>query len=595
MMRVSKPMSTEQTCFSCHKKKAKCDIAKKTPCTECAKAESKCIRYTKPWRLYNRKQKVYSGSSTDAKTKEKSKDWSKDQGDAKRTKKDPPAGLSLAKDLDAIRNLDRVQDLRVKGRFLGRHVSFDEAMLTPSLTEEHCHLSGAELQLLREQGTFTLPSNAVQHELIATFLEYGHAWAPVIDPAWLTGSSPSFLLLQAIFYGETADFYRRAKLLFMLGSERDPLICVASALLLHFYNPVSSDPLVTDTSGFWLHTAESIAFKAGLHKEPPANYNHRGLQRRLWWTIVVRDCITAVETGRPRTINLTHSDVAPPTLDDFPEQDAHARVFPVYLSICLRLGDTVERSIRGGVTTEYQRSLEDSLFRWVKQDFPGITGAFPGCSFEARQVLVAYLANLIILDRSPALDGTRSARSVVAASFMVGLFREFMQCDETCRLGAAFTFYALTAGLVLIPARRVKSLADVIVEEVIILTASLHILSKQWSSASDSIRTLDKLGKEKGPNRTSTYDTSRVNEEIRPFFAGLDTKWCRLWGPVVDNEYDQTVSSLHGTQRSLLEPYNNAQAQAWDVPPLPVSYPSLLSKSGGGDFGASWLVERTAS
>ncbi|KAL4948569.1 hypothetical protein BDW69DRAFT_189161 [Aspergillus filifer] len=623
MLHVTKSKTVENTCFSCHKKKTKCDLAKKTPCSNCAKSESKCIPY-------NRKQKDYSDSSTDTKVKDKSKDGSKDkakdkpkekskekfkdkektkdQGDSKKAKKkDPPPGLSLSKDLDAIRKIDPLRELLGKERFLGRHVSFDEAMLTPSLSRENMSLPPADFQILREQGAFALPSNIIQHELISTFLEYGHVWAPVIDPAWLAGSSPSFLLLHCIFvaasrmstyvqeWGPIEDFYRRAKLLFMFGFERDPLINIACAILLHFYNPIGSDTLATDTSAFWLHTAESIALKSGLHKEPPAKHNHRGLRRRLWWTIVLRDCITAAETGRPRTINLNDSDVLPPTIDDFPEQDFHARIFPVYLSICLRLGETVERSLRKELTPEYQRSSEDWLFRWVKQDVPGIAGQFPGYCFEARQVLVAYLANLIILDRSDTLDREVSPRSLLAASFMAGIFREFFQTNDVCRLGSSFGFYALTAGLVLTPATRVEALRGTVTEQLIIVKATIHTLSKQWVSASECQRTLDKLGKDVSRKRLKLRDTSRVTEEILPFFAGLDTSWCRLWGPVVDNEFDQTVSSLKLTtaNRSLLEPYNNAQIRQWDEPPLPVSYPSLSFKSGG-EAGSSWVVGHAA-
>lgn len=130
-------------------------------------------------------------------------------------------------------------------------------------------------------------------------MEFGQVWTPIIDPAWLTGTTPSFLLLQSIFvaasrmttqpneYGLSSDFYRRAKLLFFFGVERDPLISVTSAILLHWYNPVGPETVSTDTGGFWLRAAESIAFQIGLHKEPSVKDRQRGLRRRLWWTLVV--------------------------------------------------------------------------------------------------------------------------------------------------------------------------------------------------------------------------------------------------------------------------------------------------------------------
>lgn len=478
-------------------------------------------------------------------------------------------------------------------------------METPTLAKE-CSLPTVDLQLLREQGAFTLPSNSIQHQLITTFMQYGHVWTPVIDSAWLTGTKPSFLLLQAIFvaasrmttrpeeHGSISDFYRRAKLLFFLGIERDPLICVASAILLHLYNPGPDD--LTDTSSFWLRTAESIAFEIGLHKEPDVKDRQRGLRRRLWWTIVVcpffrhsrindqlRDCITSASDGRPRTLNLIDGSVSSPSLDDFSDHDIDARIFPVHLSIALRLGETAERFIRR--QTVDKNDLENSLFRWIKQDFPGIN-PFPNCSMEARQVLVTYLANLIILDSSTA--GEISARSLLASSYIVGLFREFLEAGEVCRLGSTFSFYALTAGLVLVPAGRIEGLQDLVNEEIIILKSCLHILSKQWGAASDTLRTLQRLGKQNPRKLILT----QMTKEALSFFEGLDPKWCRLWGPLVENEPAQAASSLVHSQGSIMVPYSTAQANAWDSDPLPIEYPGLMEGGRRGSHGGGWLLNR---
>ncbi|KAL4913607.1 hypothetical protein BDW62DRAFT_159548 [Aspergillus aurantiobrunneus] len=596
----STPM--QNACIGCHEKKAKCNIAKKSPCSNCTKSGSNCVKQTNSLSLPEKPgSKDRNGSNKhNANKTDSNRNPSNDSNKTHRLAKGP----SLAKELDAIQKLDPIQTHGGRDRLLGRRVSFDEAMVTPMLSKENPLLVTADVQLLREQGAFILPSNAVQHELISTFMNYGHVWAPIIDPAWLAGTKPSFLLLQAIFvaasrmttqpgeYGLSADFHRRAKLLFFFGVERDPLISITSAILLHWYNPVGPDTISTDTSSFWLCTAESIAFQIGLHQEPPAKDRQRGLRRRLWWTLVLLDCLVSARAGRPRTINLRDSDVLPPSLDDFAEQDSHARIFPVYVSICQRLGDIVERCLRRELTPDHQRALENSLFRWVRQDFAAVTGPFPGFSMQARQVLVAYLAALIILDRTPASDGAVSARSLLAASFIAGLFREFVERDEICRLGTAFTFYALSAGLMLMPASRVERLRDWANEDTIIVKASLHILAKQWGSASGALRALQKVGKEGTRRRSRIHDAAPVNDEIRAFFDGLDTRWCRLWGPIVENDLVQTVSSLQGSQRSLLEPYVNAQARAWDVPPLPVEYPGLAG-DGDVDLGGSWLLEST--
>ncbi|KAL3472039.1 hypothetical protein BJX99DRAFT_262648 [Aspergillus californicus] len=596
----AKPTTPVQPiCITCSKKKVKCDLGKQNPCSNCAKAKAKCVPYDRKRKREELKTKSPAVKKEKKGEKEKSAEKD-DSGQTPAKARRPPRIDTLAAELDAIQSQE-VPDATVK-----RHLSYDEAMFTPTLPNANSQLPLEDMRLLREEGAFTFPSNEIQEELIATFMEYGHVWMPIIDPAWFSGTDTSYLLLQAMFlaasrmtsqpneYGDTVEFYRRAKLLFFFGIERNPLISIASALLLHWYNPVGPETPPTDTSVFWLRTAESIAFQIGLHKEPSAKDRGRGFKRRLWWAIVLRDSLISAGAGQPRTLNPKDTAVVPPVLDDFPEVDAHARVFPVYVTISQMLGDTVERCLRDELTPECQRGLESLLFRWVKQDFPCVTGPFPGFSFEARQVLVTYLATLVILDRSSALGGSPSARSLLASSFIAGLYREFLERDEVCRLGSAFTFYALCAGTILVSAAQVKELWGVLNEETIMLKATLQVLSRQWGSGSAAASLLQKLGDDSGKQSKMT-EIPRLNEEARPFFEGLDTRWCRLWGPIVDYIHEQPDLSLHSrpSKRGVLEEY--AALRPNGPPPLPITYPAGKSKDVNSDGGGLWLLSRTPS
>lgn len=192
-----------------------------------------------------------------------------------------------------------VETYRGRDRYLGRHVSFDEAIASEAGSESVAGVktSLADVELLTHQGAFQLPVKSVQDEYVAAYMQYCNIWTPIVDPEWLNGSSVSYLLLQSIFLaasrvtkqppGKSADFYRKAKLLFFFGNERDPLVSIASAVLLHWFNPVGPETISTDTSGFWLRTAEAIAFQIGLHNEPRPDSRHAKLRRRLWWTLVV--------------------------------------------------------------------------------------------------------------------------------------------------------------------------------------------------------------------------------------------------------------------------------------------------------------------
>lgn len=160
--------------------------------------------------------------------------------------------------------------------------------------------STADIDMLNQQKTFEMPPIAVRNSLINSFVHYCEPWTPITDPTWLDDrESSSPLLQQAIFlagsrvsstshaYASSAEFYRRAKLLFFFGSEANPVISVVAATLLQWYNPVGPENISTDTSGFWIRTAGAIAFQIGLHKEPRPETKNRMLRRRLWWSLVV--------------------------------------------------------------------------------------------------------------------------------------------------------------------------------------------------------------------------------------------------------------------------------------------------------------------
>jgi hypothetical protein len=305
--------------------------------------------------------------------------------------------------------------------------------------------------------------------------------------------------------------------------------------------------------------------------------------------------------------------VQPPSLDDFPSQDLAARTFPVYVSIAQLLGNIVQRCLRRDLWPEHQRTLETSLFRWAKQDFQTISGPSLSTSLETRQVLVVYFANLIMLDRSGSVEGPLAARSLLCASFVVGIYRDFLEKDELCRLGPAFTFYALCAGLVLIPAYKIEPLWETANEDTVILKASLQILSKQWGSAIGALRALQKLSDDAlhshshshiPPTGTETLAIPRLNDETRPFFEGFNRRWCRLWGPIVDRTHEGGVSDLNGSLRSILD--NCAASRPWGDVPHPAGVPEAepfdadalgLGMGGGAwegvgfDWGGSWLLD----
>lgn len=124
---------------------------------------------------------------------------------------------------------------------------------------------------------------------------------PVLDKAKFDGiqSNESPLLLQAVLmagsrltsvpitYASSQEFYARAKTLFWLGAERDPVTALMAACILQWWMPHGPEYFSLDTAYSWVRLSITIAFQIGLHQDgktrvPPS------LQRRIWWSLVVR-------------------------------------------------------------------------------------------------------------------------------------------------------------------------------------------------------------------------------------------------------------------------------------------------------------------
>ncbi|KAH1548651.1 hypothetical protein KXX57_001531 [Aspergillus fumigatus] len=553
-----------RACIICHKRKVKCDLEKQQPCSNCVKAKAECLPFT-------RKRKRITNSLSPSR-------------EDPRTAYRPAAALSAEKSYSG------------RSEYLSGSVPFDETLVQSGHdaldTDNH-----EDMQLFQHQRVFDLPPKPVQRHLIDCFMRYCAPWTPIIDPQWLTAETPSPLLLQAVLLAgsrvsapsadvSSKDFYRKAKLLYFFGSGNNSLISIVSACLLHWYNPVGPEKVSTDTSGFWIRTAGAMAFQIGLHKEPAAHAKDRGLRRRLWWALVVRDNIISAGTGRPRTINLRDSDVLPPRVDDFDIQNDKAQLFVAYTTICLLLGDTVEGCLRQTLSLDRRSQLENALYRWINQALPSLRAAAPPDplssthEFEVNQLLVVYLAILIILHRSPTPNSVPSAASLVAASGIAGLFETFHQKDQLQYLGPIFALYGLSAGLSLLSAYRYEPLKETAEYELSTIKLCLQTLSKRWRSAVGPIRALDRLTEQVRRQPLFEGNVPSLGPGLVDFFNGIDRRLCRQWG-VIQGE------------RMVARPASTLETAKHDVMPFD-GYMDILDQNwegSGFDWSGSWLLD----
>jgi hypothetical protein len=216
-------------------------------------------------------------------------------------------------------------------------------------------LSETDLEILRVQRVSELPPRPVRESLMDAFWTRCYPWTPVVERSWIEDRSPgqvSLLLQHAMFLAGSRvstpiaqyppeEFYKRARVLFWMGAEEDPIITIAAALILHWWNPEGPEQISLDTSSFWLRICTGLAYQVGLHREPPAGKPDAGLRKRIWWSLVVRDCLINAGHGRPRAIDLKLADVSPISVLDFEGAMASANLFSAYVGISCILGKSI--------------------------------------------------------------------------------------------------------------------------------------------------------------------------------------------------------------------------------------------------------------
>lgn len=212
-------------------------------------------------------------------------------------------------------------------------------------------LSDTDLEILKLQRVDELPPKAIREALMDAFWTRCYPWTPVVDRSWIDDRCPdtvSLLLQHSIFLAGSRVspshpiytpelFYKKARVLFWMSAEEDPIITTAATLLMHWYNPEGPERVSLDTSSFWLRVCIGLAYQVGLHREPTGRPD-AGLRKKIWWSLVTRDCLINAGHGRPRAIDLKLADVSPASVADFEGAVASADLFVAYVDISCILG-----------------------------------------------------------------------------------------------------------------------------------------------------------------------------------------------------------------------------------------------------------------
>ncbi|PGH08306.1 hypothetical protein AJ80_07902 [Polytolypa hystricis UAMH7299] len=198
-------------------------------------------------------------------------------------------------------------------------------------------LSQDDVRYLEDQRCLQVPKQALLHSLLDQYFRRIHPLLPIFDEPRFWSSyhrtkSPalSLFVLQAMLFASCSFvspselralgfqgprdarrcLYRRAKLLYALDTESDPLSLAQGALLLSIWCPQDNDQ---QTNLRWLSSAFQHARAAGAHHHRQPHLNRSPAERRagkrLWWACIVRDRVMSLGLHRPQLVSREAFDV----------------------------------------------------------------------------------------------------------------------------------------------------------------------------------------------------------------------------------------------------------------------------------------------
>lgn len=183
--------------------------------------------------------------------------------------------------------------------------------------------------------------------------------------------------------------------------------------------------------------------------------------------------------------------------------------------------------------------FRNSLYIWARELPPELRlfrqppDAINGYSFEARQIHVIYFATLILLFRTSAPRSPELAASLVAASFVAGIFEEFLVRDEIGYLGPGiYKFFLLTAAITLLSVYRCPSIEMDVSEDYEAIKRSLKQFSLRYPSALATLHMIESLESAEVQASDRFSNLTSVDSETFALFREFGPGLCRQWSLV---------------------------------------------------------------
>jgi hypothetical protein len=229
-------------------------------------------------------------------------------------------------------------------------------------------------------------------------------------------------------------------------------------------------------------------------------------------------------------------------MEDFAESPANGELFIAYVEICRAMGDLVQAYSRKKFTSDEHSKMDATLFRWTRMlplhlrlaDYSVATQMYElrPHDFRARQLHVPYLACIIIMSRSGSShNNSISPAAIFAASFLAGIYEDFLARNLVARLAPTFTTFGFMAGLLLISLRPYPTLWAAAQSDLVTIRNVLQELSSRWRSAIGASKVIQKALQSDPPTTTTLPNMvlPPLSRDEAPLFEGFPLELCRMW------------------------------------------------------------------
>lgn len=228
-------------------------------------------------------------------------------------------------------------------------------------------------------------------------------------------------------------------------------------------------------------------------------------------------------------------------------------LFINFVQITQILGDLTQAYLKGGLQHRLRLDIEDRLSKWLR-DLPS---AFHLCerstrkptpySFRSRQLHVPFFVALIILFREESPASSPSAVLILSASFISGIFEEYLDWGDIAFVSPPSIFYLLVATLVQVSSHRFSSLSTNREKETKVSDSAIQELKKRFPTAFGADRVIQSMRRMQDQSHND-LQPSRIScsRETMSLFEYFGPELCAQWNSVMKPSSEQNGDASHG-------------------------------------------------